>query len=130
MKKTVICSICSRAKKDDAGLLPAKDRYVGSHISKVRGFAKREGLPFFILSGVYGFISGDELIPYYDHLLVAHEVEALVPSLLKQLRKHEVEVLHFYTKTKPNWVPYRKALEEATKSLGIGLTVHELGDND
>ena len=126
----VICSICSRMKDERKGLLPARERYLGSHISKVEKIAKEQKRPFFILSGVYGFVAAEEGIPYYDHLLLPNEVLALTEKIRVQLKEHAVEEIHFYTKTKPNWRPYLNALQKASKSLDIHLVIHELSEED
>ena len=54
MSQEVVCSICSREKKQDVGLIPARQRYLGTHISLVEGKAARRNLSFFILSGARG----------------------------------------------------------------------------
>jgi hypothetical protein len=130
MNNKVVCSICSRAKDDDKNLLPARKRYVGSHIAIVENNSKELGQPFYILSGLYGFISGDELIPDYDYLLDANRVPALVAKVTSQLLSAEVGEVRFYTKRKPNWEPYLLALTQATDTLGVKLTVKLLGDDD
>src|SRR5258706_4802441 len=113
MSHTAVCTIRSKEKRKDEGLLPARKRYIGSHISKVEKIAKEGSLRFFILSGCYGFISGDKGIPYYDYLLLEDKVENLALKVRSQLQEHGVEELNFYTKTKQNWLPYRNALSRA-----------------
>ena len=130
MAKVAICSICSRAKKEDEGPLPAAQRYIGSHIAKVQKIAEEQRRPFFILSGVYGFVSAEEEIPYYDHLLVASEVGSLVTKIQAQLKQHGVEEVLFYTKNKPAWEPYLDALRQAANAIGVKLVVEEMGADD
>lgn len=124
----VVCSICSREKDESNDDLPARLRYRGSHVAKVARYAQQEGLPFFILSGVYGFISEDERIEWYDHLLAADEVPALARKIEAQLRELKLQEVHFYTKRKPNWEPYLEALNRGAKMLGIRILVHYMGD--
>lgn len=125
-----VCSICSRVKDENKELLPARKRYLGSHVLKVEKIALEQKHPFFILSGVYGFISGEEKIPTYDHLLAEDEVSALAEKIQAQIEKSGASEIHFYTKNKPNWKPYRVALEQAAQSVNVELSVHELAEND
>jgi hypothetical protein len=96
----------------------------------VAGYALEQELPFYILSGVYGFISAQVLLPPYDHLLVDDEAPLLSQKVSDQLRPLGIQEIHFYTKSKPSWQPYRDALARATSYLGITLHVHELSEND
>ena len=73
MAQMAICTICSREKLEDRGMLPARERYTGSHITRVEELAISTMSPFFILSGVYGLLTPDEPIPHYDHVLTQVE---------------------------------------------------------
>ncbi len=132
MLRTVVCTICSKEKIElhKKKLLPARIRYLGPHIPKVGRLAERSEMPFFILSGVHGFIFAEETIQHYDHLLVASEVSALSKKIQEQLKQQRVGYIHFYTKRKPNWAPYLKALQLAADALRIPIKVHELSDDD
>ena len=130
MPSVAICCICSRAKNENVALMPARQRYCGSHIAKVAEYAAQRELPFFILSGTYGLIPGEVLIPYYDHLLVAQEVTALMLKVHSQLRRLGLREIHFYSKVKPSWMPYQVALVLASESLGVHLHIHELSEDD
>ena len=130
MPRIAICTICSREKSEQEGLMPARRRYLGSHIAKVAEYAAKMELPLFIMSGRYGFISAKEPIQDYDHLLVAQEVTALSFTVYRQLRSLGLKEIHFFTKTKSTWAPYREALEPATQTLGIRLHIHELSEVD
>lgn len=125
-----ICTICSRAKNEVEGLLPARQRYLGSHIPHVEGRARQHGLPFFILSGVYGLLAAEEGISYYDHVLGAEEILALAFKVYRQLKHHALQELHFFTESHPSWKPYLDVLQLATESLGVRLCVHELSESD
>ena len=129
MQKNVICSICSRQKAADTRLMPAQQRYLGSHMLIAQRAAKEAGLPFFILSGKFGFISGDTLIPDYDYLLTKDAVQSLSHEIAHQLLEVGVEKIHFYTKAKKNWQPYLEALKCACGEAKVVLRVHELADD-
>jgi hypothetical protein len=130
MRNKIICSICSKAKDERVELMPARLRYTGTHVAKVLHHAKSSHLPFYILSGVYGFISGDEPIPHYDHLLVSEEVPALIERIVGQLTLLEAGEIVFCTKDKPNWKPYLDAIKQAASRLNISLSVYQLADDD
>jgi len=130
MSRKVVCSICSRSKREDADLLPAIERYTGSHIRAVEEISKEQGRPFFVLSGVYGIISSEELIPYYDHLFVKDEIPELLPKVMRQIKEANISSVDFYTKDKPNWEPYRHVLSVAADNSGIPLNIILLEDDD
>ena len=126
----IICSICSREKDTSDVLLPAHKRYRGDHVGKVERIALSQGLPFFILSGLYGMVPYEDPIPYYDFLLTEAKVSGLVEMLKIQLQQINPIEICFYTKRKPTWVPYLEALQKATEVLGVSLSVYELAEND
>jgi hypothetical protein len=130
MHKVVMCSICSREKDNREIPLPARIRYAGTHVASVEYQAKREQLPLYILSGLHGFISGDEEILNYDYLLTTKKVPELVQKLIPQLAALGVGEIRFYTKRKPNWEPYLLAIQQAADPLGIRLLVRNLAEND
>ena len=130
MSQEVVCSICSREKKQDVGLIPARQRYLGTHISLVEGKAARRNLSFFILSGARGLIPGDECIPYYDYLLEADKAPELAELIQLQLSAYNISKVYFYTKLKPNWEPYLEALRIGADASGVELSTNELAEND
>jgi hypothetical protein len=130
MSHRAVCTICSKEKRKDKGLLPARQRYTGSHISKVVEIAKKLSLPVFILSGKYGFIQAETKISYYDHQVSEDDVETLSFKVGSQIQNNGVEELNFYAKIKPTWLPYRNVLSRATKGLGIRLQIIELSEED
>jgi hypothetical protein len=129
MPKVVVCTISSKEKAKDREPLPARDRYLGSHVKLVADIAKKEKLPLFFLSGSYGFISEKEMIPNYDHWLPIEEVAGLVEHKVRQqLRRYTVDEVRFYTKLKPGWRTYLAAIQQATAAIGINLVVKQLDD--
>lgn len=130
MPITVVCTICSRDKDKDEMLVAARSRYTSSHIRKVERIADENCLPFFILSGLYGLISADEPIPHYDHVLGLSMVTDLHYRIHNQLAIHDIEKIHFYTKDKPAWQLYERALGLATEHLGVELVIHQLNTED
>jgi hypothetical protein len=124
MQNKLVCTICSKEKRDDKKLLPAINRYISKRIDKVSKIADESGLQFAILSGEYGLLMPDENIPFYDHLLKMNEVKSLSEVAKKQLSDMGTTEIIFYAKPREdNWKPYYLVLENATKNLGIKLDV-------
>ena len=53
--------------------------------------------PLLILSGEFGLLGSTDPIPWYDHLLLQEEVEAMVPRVTAQLRERAVAGIAFHT---------------------------------
>lgn len=119
----IIATICSRKKKDDVALVAAQERYLGLHINSTRTIAENAKLPFFILSGKYGLIRGEELIPDYDYLLSDDAVSQLSLTVADQLRAVGATSIEFYTEGNPNWKAYERTVEEAAKQAGVRLQI-------
>ncbi len=122
----IICTICSKHKNDSKGLLPARLRYTSPHIKAVERIAEKSKLPFFILSGKYGLISADEMIPSYDYYLEERAIDSLAKTVYEQLKKHSITELDFYTESKPSWAPYELVLRKGAELAGVALIVHSL----
>ena len=121
-----ICTICSRHKQEDEGLLPARLRYTASHIAATEKIAHEQNLPLYILSGKYGLISADEMIPNYDYYLEQDKVDSLARTIAGQLHKDGITELDFYTEGKPSWAPYESALRKGVDLAGAALVVRAL----
>lgn len=122
----IVCTICSKRKREDTGLLPARLRYTAPHIAATEKIAKENGEPFYILSGKYGVISGDTNIPNYDYYLEMNAVEPLSKVIAEQLEAERITEVDFYTEQKPTWAPYEKAITEGASLAGALLHVHPL----
>lgn len=120
-----VCTICSKDKRAEAGLLPASQRYLSQRIIDVMKVAKQQNVPFLILSGKFGLIPAEREIPFYDHLLQDREVEELSKMVKRQIQELGVTTLEFYAKPKDtiNWGPYYETLEKSAAESGVGLTV-------
>ncbi len=126
---TSLCTYCSATKSREPGEIPAIRRYQSFRIEKVHGAATTLGLPFRILSGEFGLLAADQPIPYYDHLLDATEVQALVPVLVQQIGSAAITGFVYFTKrlvSNPNLVPYHDALRAACADSRVSFCVVEL----
>lgn len=126
MSMKVVATICSRKKREDEALLPAYERYLGSHIKVAKQFADEQGVPFYILSGLYGFIPADMLIPTYDYLLVDSAVDGLAGIVSDQMKADGITEIDFYTEDNPNWQPYHRTVTRGAESAGARIEMHHL----
>jgi hypothetical protein len=124
----IICTICSKDKNKEEGLLPAYLRYTSSRIAEVKKISDTETSSFYILSGVYGLLKDDENIPYYDHLLLQSEVNTLSPKVEKQIQDLDINEIEFYAKPKdtPGWAPYYEVMERSTSKTNTTLKIFTL----
>jgi hypothetical protein len=129
LNETIICTICSREKEHTDDPLPARLRYKGSHIQRVDREAKMAPLPFFILSGRFGLISGDEVVPDYEHVLYQEDVSIAGARIAEQIRFHGIKTIFLFAKMKPSWVPYVNALGRAAKMAKADLNIRLLDDD-
>jgi hypothetical protein len=94
---TVFCTYCSAEKDASDALLPAIQRYRSDRIARIYSAALAAGCGFFILSGEFGLVDPNAPIPYYDHLLVADEIEAMAFRVAEQINQHGITQILFFT---------------------------------
>jgi len=125
MSQTIVCSICSREKAANPEPLPARERYTGSHVRLVENIALEQGSQFFVLSGKFGLLHAQERIGLYDFLLTEDKVKFLAAKVFRQIVRlpFTINEIQFYTKNKPNWLPYKKVIEEAAAKTNTNLRV-------
>lgn len=125
----VLLTTCTADKDPTAGLLPAGQRYRGPRVDGATGESSRTGLPLVFLSGVYGLLPADQPIPWYDHALQAHEVEAATAKVVEQLQVRGITQVTAILQPRdtPGWAPYWDVLTEGCRLAGVTLTVRVLG---
>lgn len=94
---TIFCTYCSAEKETSDLPLPAIRRYRGDRIARIYSAALTAGCGFFILSGEFGLLDPNSPIPYYDHLLLADEVEKQAFRVAEQIKQHGITQLLFFT---------------------------------
>ena len=128
----VTCTYCSASKDPGKGMIPAFKRYISQRIILVHEIAEKAGDHFFILSGEFGFVEWDQLLPYYDHLLTKAEVPKLAQLVQTQLSQKQIESVNYYTKpltTDPNLSPYLNTIQSACDFSQINLNIFFLEDS-
>lgn len=120
----VIVTVCSKDKDRSKNDMPAYQRYKSPRIKRVRSIARKQNLPFYILSGEYGLIGDDEIIPYYDHLLNEDEVHNLSLLVKDQVKLTGITSIEFYAEPRSgNWIPYYKVIEHLIDQSDIKLDI-------
>ncbi|MBU0742947.1 YaaA family protein [bacterium] len=120
------CTCCSAAKREDLGPLPALERYQDPRIHDLAERAGAAGTGFLILSGEYGLLRPDDPIPWYDHLLLADDVDELVGRVTGQLGDLDVTSIVFHTvdpAPEPQLRPYLETISEACRRAGVDLEI-------
>ena len=87
----------------------------------MKDFAIAEKLPFYILSGKYGLIPGNQKIPYYDYYLKESAIDMLVKTVIQQIKKEEISEIDFYAEDKISWIPYINVIKKAVRQANIKL---------
>ena len=91
------CTYCSNQKEEQAGLMPAIERYQSQRIAHIATQTQANQQNFYILSGEYGLIKSKDEIPWYDHLLVTNEVENMTSRVQAQLQTEGITSLEYFT---------------------------------
>jgi hypothetical protein len=120
------CSYCSAQKNKSTSPLPAIDLYKSERIAKIYNASIKEKATFVILSGLYGIISPDEQIKFYDHLLLAEEVDTHVALIASQIRSMGIHEMIFFMNSierDNNLRPYLDCMEKACLKLKIPLKI-------
>jgi len=126
---TAFCTYCSAEKISMKGLLPAIERYDSDRIRRIYSASLVCGVAFFILSGEYGLLKPGDPIPYYDHLLLAEEIETQVFKVNEQIKQHGITQIIFFTlpvAADEKLVPYHASLRLACQKASINLSFVEI----
>jgi hypothetical protein len=126
---TAFLTYCSAEKETYEHPLPAINRYRSDRIRRIYSAAESAGTVFFILSGEYGLLKPYAPIPYYDHLLVADEVEAHSLKVAEQIKQHGITQIIFFTlpvSVDEKLAAYHACLRLACQTAAINLSFVEI----
>lgn len=129
---TLYVTYCSAGKNKAKFPMPAVRRYLSPRIRAVHRMSRDAGAPFAILSGEFGLLGPYGKIPYYDHLLKAGEVTALLPRVAGYLERKGIRAVFFFHEPlapNPQLKPYLAAIRRACRSAGARLTLSELRES-
>jgi hypothetical protein len=122
MAKKIYVTYCSAQKNESEKEIKAIDRYISERIAHVRALAKQDKADFMILSGKFGLLNPNDLIPYYDHLLKAFETARLSKTVARQLKhlKGKTIVLHSHWMDRDiNVAPYIETMTDACEMAKV-----------
>lgn len=127
----IVCTICSKEKDKNPGLLPPHERYTAPHIAAVRRIAERQGHSFFVLSGALGLLGPTAHVPHYDYQLQLNDIETMALYVARQIFQTDITRIDFYFEKKSSWEPYvrlmRRAVELfAERGTEVALIEHVL----
>ncbi|MFT5680418.1 MAG: hypothetical protein ACI8RZ_001324 [Myxococcota bacterium] len=120
-----LLTTCTADKDPRPALLPARLRYQGARVDFAVQRAEAEAVPLLFLSGVFGIVSADLPIPWYDHALQSAEVDGhrrLVIGQLCDLGVTAIEALLAPEDT-PGWAPYHRLLVAGCQGAGVMLQI-------
>lgn len=127
---TIYITYCSKGKRDDAGNLPAIDRYTSDRITRVSELASQASSNFMILSGSFGLLERQDKIPYYDHLLISEEVADMVNTVSQQLVDYAKSrgtqptcIKYFEVQEDPFVGPYKQVIQLVCQQHSIDLDI-------
>jgi len=127
------CTYCSASKSRETGTIPAIQRYKSARIDTVYAAAQKLGVDFYILSGKFGLISAQRLIPYYDQLLTNDDVPALAEQVKQQLLDHGLDSVVYYTQplsSSARLLPYSAVLRTACVEASVRYLLVELEEKE
>ena len=120
----LLVTICCREKDRAEGLLPAVRRYRSERIERLARLAGEAGLPFAILSGLFGLIEAGEPIPYYDRLMTGEDVERIAAPGKEFLRERGIKEVVFCLPDPaldPHVGSYLESMERSADGAGCRL---------
>ena len=115
---------CSADKREDAGPLPAIERYQSERIVGVHRMAETAGARFAILSGEFGLIPATAPTPHYDRLLAVDEVSAMAQRVADTLTAWSITEVRWFSvafEMDPHVARYRDAMAQAAQQTGASF---------
>jgi len=130
---TFVITYCSRDKDPSPEPLPAVDRYLSPRIRAAGEAASKLQLEFRILSGLYGLLEQDKMIPDYDHLLRSDQIQEHAKKLAGQLTASTAGRVVFITRSlaeDPGTEPYRQAMLQGCSIARVECEILEIRPGD
>jgi len=128
-RNILLATICCREKDREEGLLPAVRRYRSERIRRLQELAGEAGLPFAILSGLFGLLDAEEPIPYYDRLMAEDDIERISAAAAKFLKEGRIDEVIFCLPDPaldPHVGPYLRSMEKAAAAADSRLRIYFL----
>lgn len=122
----IYCTTCSKDKSTHEGRIAAIQRYQDERITTIYHKSQQDNKGFRILSGKYGLLSATDEIPWYDQILLLHEVNNMIDLATVQLEHAEVSSVKLFVKDpqeNPDWQNYITTMVGACSILDIELEI-------
>jgi len=116
----IVVTACAANKSNEPK--PARELYKSTRIKKVDEICRRYNVPFYILSGKYGLICGDEIIEPYEQKMDFTRAVGLISDITNKLlflKEHGLEEVVFYAAGSNK--AYHMAIERACQQAQILL---------
>jgi hypothetical protein len=117
----ILLTTCTARKRPVIGLIPAEYRYLGPRVEWCKTEAARANRALYFFSGLYGIISGDALIPWYDRVLPNGPHPELERSGMRRLMRANIRsvVLVLRPRETPGWAPYWETIESILRKADM-----------
>jgi hypothetical protein len=119
--KTAYVTLVEGISRKDESVLPAIQRYQGTHVQEVSRHAWRDDAIFYIFSGEFGLIDADFSVPAEERPLAVEDLPAMALSITGLLRDENVQRVVLFTPAadKNPWVLlYLACLQAAAGLIG------------
>ncbi|MBL4653509.1 MAG: hypothetical protein JKY53_11725 [Flavobacteriales bacterium] len=122
----IYCTTCSKDKSTHEGRVAAIQRYQDELITSIYHKSQQDKKGFRILSGKYGLLSPTDEIPWYDQILLLHEVNNMIDLATVQLQHADITSVALFVKDpkeNPEWQNYITTMVGACSVLNIELEI-------
>ena len=122
---TYYVTYCSK-KKEKEGRTIAIRRYKSERIQWVYNKSIAKGVKFAILSGKFGLVKPEKIIPYYNYRMQEKDVKDIIDKNIEFISDNKISKIVYFTENpvcQPDLRHYFKSLHEAIKKLDIKFEV-------
>ncbi|MEM5773560.1 MAG: prolyl oligopeptidase family serine peptidase, partial [Anaerolineaceae bacterium] len=124
---TAYTSLVEGICRKEVPLLPALERYQGTHLQQVYQHAKRDQAAFFVFSGEFGLVDADFPVPPDERPLMVEDLTTMAQSVAERLCDEGIKrvVLHTAPAKQNAWVlMYLGCLQAAAGMTGSFSVEH------
>ncbi|MBL4624373.1 MAG: hypothetical protein JKY42_04445 [Flavobacteriales bacterium] len=122
----IYCTTCSKEKSTQEGKIATIQRYQEERIRTIYNKSQQDNIGFRILSGKYGLLSATDEIPWYDQVLLTHEINNMIDLIALQIEHSGITSIDLFVKDPvqyPDWAAYVSTMIGACEKTGIQLEI-------
>lgn len=104
--------------------MQAVKRYISKRIRSVYEFSQYHDVGFRILSGKYGLLRPDDMIPWYDKKLEFSDIPHVKEIVKQQITEHNISEITFFSMDPEiyfDWKPYFELIRSACFEVSIAF---------